>query len=161
VQNDLVTSIAFFRNLNQGQRESPTTAALIDAFIRAGARDVRPVRGNGTVLFDGAAGLAHLATEWLAPWDDVVFVRDALWVAQTVVGVDDSPRAELTLFDESATVRPQRGRRCEIISSGPGFAVVLNDNDGQSDGTPTIERLLARRATSRGIPTLRKVVALV
>ena len=160
MQNDLVTSIALLRNLNQGQRGSPTTEALIDAFVRAGASDIRPVRGNGTVLFDGTAGLPHRAKAWLAPWDDVVFVRGASWVAQTVAGVDDDPRTELTLFDESATVTPQRARRCEIISAGPGFAVVLNDTDGQSDGTPTIERLLARRATSRGIPTLRKVVAL-
>ena len=47
----LMTSVAFFRNLNQGQRGHVTTAQLVDAFVVSGAIGVRPVRANGTVIF--------------------------------------------------------------------------------------------------------------
>jgi len=156
-----MTSVAFFRNLNQGQRGNPTTAALLEALGAAGARDLRPVRGNGTVLFTSAdpEATAAAARASLAPWDDVVFVRESAWLAELLGAAMPDDRTEITLFDPSVTAPPQRGKRCEIVSSGPGYAVVLNDSARQSDGTPTVERMLGVPATSRGVPTLRRVVA--
>ena len=157
-----VPSVAFYRNLNQGQRGSPTTVELLEALRDAGALDIRPVRGNGTVLFESAdpERTAQVSRARLKPWDDVVFVRDSDWLAALLATVELDDRTELTLFSRSATVTAQRGKRCEILSSGPGYALVVNDFPRQSDGTPTVERLLGVPATSRGVPTLRRVVAL-
>lgn len=45
--------VAFFRNMNLGQRasHSPTSAQLVGAFEAAGAWDVLNVQSNGTVIF--------------------------------------------------------------------------------------------------------------
>jgi len=157
-----MASIAFFRNLNQGQRGSPTTAELLAALRSAGALDIRPVRGNGTVLFQSAdpEATAQTARDSLAPWGDVVFVRESEWLADVLATVDLDDRTELTLFDPTVSELGQRGTRCSIVHSGAGYAIVINDSAHQSDGTPTVERMIGVRATSRGVPTLRRVVAL-
>ncbi len=72
--------VAFLRNLNQGQRNNPSSAQLVESFERAGASNVSLVRGNGTVLFDAgdtlatAEAAAASLTE-TAGWKDLVFVR--------------------------------------------------------------------------------------
>ena len=154
-------SIAFFRNLNQGQRGCPSTEELRAAFRAAGARDIKPVRGNGTVLFESLdpETTARAVRGRLPPWDDDVFVRNSDWLADLLTTVSSDDRAEVTLFEPTVTAPAQRGKRCEIVSSGPGYAIVLNDSAGQSDGTATVERMLGLPATSRGVPTLRRVVA--
>ena len=49
-------------------------------------------------------------------------------------------------------------RRCAVTDHGPGWAIVTNDRDRQSNGTPAIEAALGVRATSRGLPTLVRLV---
>ena len=49
--------------------------------------------------------------------------------------------------------------RCEIVDAGPGWALVRNDVDGQGNATPVLERLTGDRATSRGLPTILRLVA--
>ncbi len=48
--------VAFFRNLNLGQRRSnsPTSGVLVEAFTTAGATWVANFQTNGTVVFDAA-----------------------------------------------------------------------------------------------------------
>ncbi|HEY1529994.1 MAG TPA: DUF1697 domain-containing protein [Galbitalea sp.] len=60
--------IAFFRNLNQGQRNSPITSQLVDAFTASGATAVRAFQTNGTVIFDAADPTAavHAVVERVA-----------------------------------------------------------------------------------------------
>ncbi|HWR85528.1 MAG TPA: hypothetical protein VN200_06005 [Rhodoglobus sp.] len=41
--------VAFFRNVNQGQRGHPATAELVSAF---GDVEAVPFRSNGTLVFD-------------------------------------------------------------------------------------------------------------
>ena len=50
---DVSRSVAFFRNLNLGQRRShsPTRPELLDALERAGAYDATNFQVNGTVIF--------------------------------------------------------------------------------------------------------------
>ena len=163
-------SVAFFRNLNQGQRGSPSSVQLVEAFELAGAREVIPFQSNGTVLFDAAdpdacarAVIDRLATA--SPWSDVAFVRSTEWLSAFVLepATDASTfaRAELSLFDESVSPvdsLPLVGKRCTVVSGGRGFAVTENDRDNESNATPTLERALGVAVTSRGLLTLSRLV---
>ncbi|WP_164743452.1 DUF1697 domain-containing protein [Microbacterium sulfonylureivorans] len=166
-------SVAFLRNVNQGQRGQPATHDIVAAFERAGAHDVRPFQSNGTVLFtavdpDAVAESArgHLALD--CGIDTVVFVRPLTFVAQVVERHADASsftRRELTLFDVDTLIADDRAagaqamrRRCAVVEHGAGWAVVENDADRQSNGTPTIEAALGTPATSRGLPTLLRLI---
>ena len=159
-----VSSVAFFRNLNNGQRGHPSSSDILRAFAEVGASDARLVRSNGTVVFAGGAEQAYRAAELLVEmsmWDDIVCVRDVEWIANTLNGMPaavDLSRVEVTLFDERAVVElPLCGRRCEVIDGGAGYAITLNLIDRVSDGTPVVERALGVRATSRGVSTLQLI----
>ncbi len=163
-------SAAFFRNLNQGQRRNPSSAVLERAFVEAGATGVLLFQGNGTVVFsaeDLASCIRDAATAVRAASDcqDAVFVRPVDWLADLVRDVDSElptpMNPELSLFDE--TVSPAGGfslpgRRCTIIRGGAGYAVCVNDRERESNGTPTLERMLGVSVTSRGLPTLRRLL---
>ena len=168
---DCVTYVAFFRNLNQGQRNSPTGAALVEAFVRLGATDVVAFQANGTVTFNAThpeecvmETIGILASE--SPWRDVAFVRSAQSLAAIVNGIeidnDVDPRCgELSFFDESVSVvgrLPIVGRRCKILDGGAGYAVAINERANESNATPTLERAIGSPVTSRGIPTLRRLL---
>ena len=80
-------NVAFFRNMNLGQRRShsPTSAELIGAFAGAGASTARNVQSNGTVVFDGPRprALARDVVQRLGPvcgYTDAVMVRPRSWV---------------------------------------------------------------------------------
>ena len=166
--------VAFFRNLNQGQRGSPAAADLIDAFTRAGASRVVLFQANGTVLFeamDAAATTASAAGALAAagPWGDVAHVRSLPWIVALVArltplagsGLTDARRVELSFFDEgidASTAVPITGRRCVVIDGGPGYAVTVNERVDESNATPTLERVLGVRATSRGLPTVQRLI---
>lgn len=162
--------VAFFRNLNQGQRLSPTSAVLENAFIEAGATSAALYRSNGTVRFSSDAPDAHAqaAAELVvarSQWDDVYFVRPFEWLAgiaadQAAADPDEIHRTELSLFDPAKTFAGKlAGRRCRVISGGPGYAITINDHYGISDATPTLERALDTLVTSRGMPTVLGLVS--
>jgi uncharacterized protein (DUF1697 family) len=168
-----VQQVAFFRNVNQGQRGHPSTADLVDAFRAAGADDASSFQSNGTILFTAmdAAALAIDIRERLAArgvFDDLVEVRSLDFIERVVVEhatAADGHRRELALFDialrlgESSTVvREATRRRCSVVDDGPGWAVVRNDRDRQSNGTPTVQAITGSPATSRGMPTLVRLV---
>jgi uncharacterized protein (DUF1697 family) len=165
-----VLSVAFFRNLNQGQRNSPSTSQLIAAFEGIGARSVVPFQSNGTVVFDAPdpQECTNAAVERLAAdsrWDDVAFVRDRDWLAALLAtqptGEPESGRTELSLFDPTCSLAgglPLRGTRCTVVSYGPGFAITVNERDRESNATATLERALGTPVTSRGMPTLSRLV---
>jgi len=74
--------VAFFRNLNLGQRRSPTRDQLMAAFAAAHATEVSPFQVNGTVVFRAteATRVVELVRSSLARetgWDDVAPVRRA------------------------------------------------------------------------------------
>ncbi|MES1212573.1 MAG: DUF1697 domain-containing protein [Leifsonia sp.] len=163
-------SVAFLRNLNQGQRGSPSSAHLVEAFELAGAQGVATFQSNGTVLFDApdpdvcaASAVDHLAVT--SPWSDAAFVRSTEWLVALVAGVGSDEtafrRSELSLFDESLSPLgslPIAGKRCTVVSGGPGFALTENERDNESNATPTLERALGTAVTSRGLPTLSRLV---
>ena len=161
-------NVAFFRNLNLGQRGSPTREQLLAAFEDAGATAVSSFQVNGTVVFRASAPvhtLDRVRSSLLvqSDWHDVAPVRTARWVLDLVAstsGVGD--HAEVSIYDARADVpeslpwRPTRGRMI-VVSADRRHAVSLNDEPRTSFATPELERLLALPVTSRGLSTMRRL----
>lgn len=162
------------RNVNQGQRGHPSTADIVAGFADAGCPDVETFQSNGTVLFDsdGPAEVVAGAAEAIAARSGQE--REILWVPLADLGavVDrhggapDPRRYEFTLHgggtldpDDPEVVSATAIGRCTIADAGPGWALVRNDVDGQGNATPVLERLTGGRATSRGLPTLIRLVS--
>ncbi|MDY0908312.1 DUF1697 domain-containing protein [Microbacterium sp. CFBP9034] len=165
--------VAFLRNVNQGQRGQPSTADIVAAFRAAGAVDVQLFQSNGTVLFAAASPDAVVVDvpqvlASLSGFEAVVFSRPLAFIEQVVARSADAAdlgRRELTLFtdevaitDEVAAAAQAAKRRCTIVEHGAGWAVLTNDADRQSNGTPALEAALGTPASSRGIPTLVRLV---
>lgn len=160
--------VAFFRNLNLGQRGSPTKAMLVAAFEEAGATDVVSVRVNGTVVFrSGAAARTRDRVCSLlihrTDWCDVAPVRAAPWVldlAERLRGVEGN--AEVAFYDarrdfpEPLPWRPASGR-VTVLHADRRHAIAVNDEPRTSYATPVLERLLGLRVTSRGAATVLAV----
>ncbi len=130
--------VAFFRNLNLGQRGSPTRAQLVAAFESAGAIDVTSVRTNGTVAFRSTAPVRtrDLACSRLighTDWCDVAPVREATWMLalgerlSAVAG-----HAEVSFFDgrrefpHALPWRPDQGR-VTVVAADRRHAIAVND----------------------------------
>jgi hypothetical protein len=162
-------SVAFFRNLNLGQRRShsPTRPELLDALTRAGAVDAVNFQVNGTVVLDfegDAQAMAGQAVRLLTPvcgYADAVVVRDAAWIL--ALELDVALPAEVAFFDGPEPF-PEP---IPWASPGAGVTVVHADrlhaiclDDDQSNGaTWVLERLLGVPVTSRGVPTMRRLQA--
>lgn len=89
VHNCGVQHVAFFRNLNQGQRGKPGTSDLVDAFSDAGFPDAVAFQSNGTVLFDTDAPedavrdvLSSLAAR--GTYSDEVYARPLTFIERLV-----------------------------------------------------------------------------
>ena len=166
--------VAFMRNVNQGQRGHPSTADIVAGFADAGCPDVQPFQSNGTIVFDADDPAETVATAAEAIAARSGQERDILCIplADLIAIVDehgatpDPRRYEFTLH-RGATVDAQAPdaialttrARCAIVDAGPGWALIRNDVDGQGNATPVLERLTGDRATSRGLPTLLRLVS--
>ena len=166
--------VAFLRNVNQGQRGHPSTADIVAGFADAGCSDVETFQSNGTVIFDADDPAEAVASAAEAIAARSGHERDILWMPLTdLVAIADAHAAtpdphghEFTLYrggvvdGEAREARELLGKAgCEIVDAGPGWALVRNDVDGQGNATPLIERLTGDRATSRGLPTLLRLVS--
>lgn len=177
-----MTLVVLVRNVNLGQRGHPSAADLLAAFAAAGAADAMSVQSNGTVLVpshDGAAldpaALAEAVEDALEVATGIrreVFALPLEAIAAVVDEHADRPdasRRELTVhaapsppLDDAAARDAERRGRCRIVATGEhdgvAWAVVVNDVERQSNGTPVLERLTGGPATSRLLATLRRVV---
>lgn len=165
--------VAFLRNVNQGQRGHPATSDVRAAFADAGAPDAVPFRSNGTIVFAAEDPAAVIADVELALAARTGSAREGFGMPLAAVarivdvhaGAPDAHRRELTLHrdgvidaDDPEVVREASHRRCRIVDAGAGWAVLLNERDGESNGTPVVERVTGGPATSRGLPTLVRLV---
>lgn len=165
--------VAFLRNVNQGQRGQPTTDDIRGAFEDAGCRDIRTFQSNGTVLFDaddpaGAAQTAEAALEARSGHAREIFwitIEQLADIAASAAGVDAPGLCEVTLHsggDIAAHAREvvdqARRRRCTVVFTGDGWTIVRNDTAHQGNATPLIEALTGARASSRGLPTVVRLV---
>jgi len=160
--------VAFFRNLNLGQRGSPTTRQVLQAFAEAGATEASSVRVNGTVIFcsSSPAHTRDRACSWLirhSDWSDIAPVRPAGWVrdlADHLASVDGN--VEVSFYDgrhdfpEALPWRPESGR-LTVVRADRRHAIAVNDEPRTSYATPVLERLLGLRVTSRGAATVLAV----
>ncbi|GAA1918253.1 hypothetical protein GCM10009775_08550 [Microbacterium aoyamense] len=168
-----VQHVALFRNVNQGQRGHPSADQIVAAFRAAGAVDAVTFQSNGTVVFTArdAAAAAVAVRHRLGDdgvFDDLIEVRPLSFLELIVAehaGAPDAHRRELTLFDEAVRLgdasiahREATKRRCSVVADGAGWAVVLNDRDRQSNGTPAVQAIIGAPATSRGLPTLARLI---
>lgn len=166
--------VAFLRNVNQGQRGHPATADVLDVFAEAGARDAAAFQSNGTIVFsagDPDAVLASIAEALTArgPRTHDVFGMPLAELASIVdrhAPQPDAARRELTLHrggtidaDDPAVIAEATHRRCLIVDAGAGWLVAVNERDRESNATPVAEHTTGSAATSRGIPTLLRLVA--
>jgi uncharacterized protein (DUF1697 family) len=168
-----VRHVAFLRNVNQGQRGHPSTADILAAFADARASDVVAFQSNGTLLF--SAGDPQMtvdaAMDALAAGSGVD--REAFWMPlPTLTAIveahavqPDAARRELTLHGGPTLDRHDQDvrriaahRRCEIVDAGEGWIVSVNERDHDSNATPVAEILTEGRASSRGMPTLVRLV---
>jgi hypothetical protein len=164
--------VAFFRNLNLGQRGSPTRAQLLEAFEAAGADDVVSIRSNGTVAFRSTAPVRtrDLVCSRLighTDWCDVAPVRPATWVlalGERLAEVEG--QVEVSFFDARGAFpvplpwRPDGGR-VTVVAADRRHAVAVNDWPRTSYATPVLERLLGVPVTSRGADTVLRVADLL
>ena len=77
----------------------------------------------------------------------------------------DASRHEFTLHGGGAiavadppVVREATRRRCRIVDAGEGWAMSVNERDRESNATPVVERIVGTPATSRGLPTLLRLL---
>ena len=77
----------------------------------------------------------------------------------------DAERRELTLhgdglidLQDPEVIRVAAHRRCTIIDAGDGWVVTINERERESNATPLVERLTGSPATSRGLPTLIRLI---
>jgi len=166
------TWVAFFRNLNLGQSRSrsPTRPQLLEAFAEAGATSAVSFQTNGTVIFNpgrrSPQRLADRAVELLTPvcgYADMVAARPVAWLRE--LDLDDVPdHAEVSFFDgpdpfpEPLPWKPA-GRGLVVVRAGSRHAVSINAPDGSSGATWVIEDRLKVLVTSRGVPTMRRLLA--
>jgi len=167
-----LTSVAFFRNLNLGQRRShsPTKPELLEAFAQAGAAAAVSFQTNGTVIFApvrrSPQRLADQAVALLTPvcgYDDMVATRPVDWVRE--LELDDVPHpAEVSFFDGPEPF-PERlpweapGRGLLVVRADSRHAVSVEDPVGSSGATWVLEDRLGVKVTSRGVPTMRRLQA--
>lgn len=165
--------IAFLRNVNQGQRGHPSTADILAAFADAGADDAVAFQSNGTVVFTADDPQLVVDDAMVALAARSGLEREGFWIPLPVVAAvveahaahPDAPRRELTLHgggvidrDDPEAMRVAAHRRCEIVDAGAGWIVSINELDRESNATPVAERLAGGRATSRGMPTLVRLI---
>jgi uncharacterized protein (DUF1697 family) len=161
------------RNVNQGQRGHPSTSDILAGFADAGCPDAVTFQSNGTILFDSRSPrtVVEAAAEAIAARSGQA--REVFWIPLSDVsavvekhGAASEPRRfEFTLHSggaldlDDADVEAEADRnRCEIVDAGSGWALVRNSVEGEGHATPVLESLTGGRATSRGLPTLVRLV---
>jgi hypothetical protein len=160
--------VAFFRNLNLGQRRShsPTRPELLEAFRAAGATDAANFQVNGTIIFDSESdpqALADGAVRLLTPvcgYDDAVVVRPVPWILD--LALDTGPHAEVSFFDGPDPFPeplpwevPNAG--LTVVRADSLHALSLNDITKTSGATWALERRLGMPVTSRGVATMTRL----
>lgn len=173
--------VAFLRNVNLGQPNSPTREQLEAAFRDAGASWAASFMSNGTLVFSAsnsfhAQAVAQSACETLREvcgMSEPAFVRSLEHLAQLVAedpflyfeDVEISERS-LTLFEAETAVGVQAPlessrRDCLVfrIDDGEAFSVSREIEGKSGYPTPVLEKALHAPVTTRSWTTILRLVA--
>jgi len=167
----VAATVAFFRNFNLGQGSSPTRTQLLDAFAEVGVRDAWSFQVNGTVVLEAPEGrpaqaLLDEVVALLLPvcgYDDLALARPLPWLAGLGLGRVEGD-AEVSFFDgpspfpEDLPWIPPRGD-LTVVRADERHAVSINDLHRRSNATRVLEHRLGVPVTSRGVPTLLRLLA--
>jgi uncharacterized protein (DUF1697 family) len=172
--------IAFLRNVNLGQRHSPTRAQLESAFLQAGASMAASVMSNGTLVFSVADSTIAKSTsdraseilKQVCGLNEPAFVRSLSHLAEPAA---EDPFADfgnlavhercISIFDRQAIVQvewpleSQRGD-CIIfrIDDGEALSVTREVNGKAGYPTPVLESALNVPVTTRSWTTLLRAI---
>jgi uncharacterized protein (DUF1697 family) len=172
--------VAFFRNVNLGQRNSPTRSQLESAFLQAGASEAASVLSNGTLVFSVSDGDIAQVTSVRAcatlrqtcGLNEPAFVRSLSHLAALAA---EDPFADfgdlavyercISIFDRQAMPQvapPLESQRkdCIIfrIDDGEALSVTREVNGKAGYPTPVLERALNVPVTTRSWTTLLRVI---
>ena len=166
--------VAFLRNVTLARGAHPTPAPLGAAARAAGSHPATPFQSNGTVVFEADDPAPVADTVFATVAERTGLERDVFWIPLDTIdevvaahaasveprGVEFTLHRGGTIDPSAAAVRDETARnRCAIVDSGPGWALVRNDVAGEGHATPTVERITGGHASSRGFPTLVRLVA--
>lgn len=165
--------VAFLRNVNQGQVGHPTTSDIRDAFAAAGHPDAVTFQSNGTVIFesedpDSVADTVITTLSSRAGIERDCFsipLADIAEIVDVHAPAPDIAHRELTLhhagtidITDEAVRRTAADLECTIIDADDGWIVTLNHRDRGGNGTRIAEVITGDLASSRGLPTLIRLV---
>ncbi len=173
--------VAFLRNVNLGQPNSPTREQLEAAFREAGASWAASFMSNGTLVFSAsdsfhAQAMAQSACETLhevCGMREPAFVRSLEHLARLVAedpflpfdGAEISERS-LTLIDPEPAVAVQaplesNRKDCLVfrIDTGEAFSVSRAIDGKSGYPTPLLEKALNAPVTTRSWRTIQRLVA--
>jgi uncharacterized protein (DUF1697 family) len=165
--------VALLRNVNHGQRGHLSTDDILAAFADAGVDDGATFQSNGTIVFstDDPEAVEHavevnvFARSGVAREVFCIPLADIAAIVGAHSDEADAERRELTLhrhgvidLHDPEVVRVAAHRRCTITDAGEGWFVTINDRERESNATPVAERLTGSPATSRGLPTLVRLL---
>jgi len=173
--------VAFLRNVNLGQRGSPTRPQFESTFLPAGAETATSLLSNGTLVFtipDGSlasktAARAGAILRESCGWRERIFVRGCRQLAQLVegdpfaefAGVAVAERA-ITFFepqDSVAVTAPIESVRkdCLVfrIDAGEAFSITRIVAGKTGYPTPVLESALKSPVTTRSWGTILRLVA--
>lgn len=173
--------VAFLRNVNLGQRHSPTRAQLEAAYLQAGAGAAASIMSNGTVVFTAAGGpearaiseRARVILGTVCGMREPIFVSglgrlarlaaEAPFATAAAEGAaapcisffTPTPRPRLTLPLSSPN------GDCVVFRLSAGLALSLTRTVRGKTGypTPVLEHALRRPVTTRAWATLLRVIA--
>jgi uncharacterized protein (DUF1697 family) len=173
--------VAFLRNVNLGQPNSPTREQLESAFRKAGAPWAASFMSNGTLVFSASDPLhAHRITQQACEllleqcnMREPAFVRNLEHLARLVaedpfLPFEDAEISErsLTLFRPGSTVMVQtplesNRRDCLVfrIDAGEAFSVSRAIDGKSGYPTPVLEKALHAPVTTRSWTTILRLVA--
>ncbi|MEO8907088.1 MAG: DUF1697 domain-containing protein [Microbacteriaceae bacterium] len=165
--------VAFLRNVNQGQRGHPSSQDVLGAFRDAGCAEVVCFQSNGTVIFDAdpvpeivAEVMVSLAARSGAEREGFAIpLQELERIVRRHADATDMSRRELTLHSggmidrtNGAVVRRAAQRRCVIVDAGVGWVATADERARESNATQVVERITGAPATSRGLPTLLRLL---
>ena len=172
--------VAFFRNVNLGQHNSPTRGQLESAFLQAGASEAASVLSNGTLVFSVSDSLIARSTadracetlRQICGLNQPAFVRSLSHLATLAAEEPFAGFGDLAVYERCISVfdtqaMPQIGlplesqrKDCIVfrIDDGEALSVTREINGKAGYPTPVLEGALRVPVTTRSWTTLLRVL---